>query len=129
MFVKLNLGPTLSGLQIYVLQYIKLFRTYVQEAAIGHHSSKTTSSIINDCYNTSRGAGKFDSPKHNGNITLDDIINAARIMKPRSMAKEFSGVMKEVLGTAQSIGCTIDGMTPHAVIDGINEGTIDVPSE
>jgi hypothetical protein len=27
----------------------------------------------------------------------------------RSMAKEFSGVMKEVLGTAQSIGCTIDG--------------------
>jgi large subunit ribosomal protein L12e len=40
---------------------------------------------------------------------MDDIINAARVMKPRSMAKEFSGVMKEVLGTAQSVGCTIDG--------------------
>merc|ERR1712107_262279 len=39
---------------------------------------------------------------HSGNITMDDIIAAARIMAPRSMAKEFSGTMKEVLGTAQS---------------------------
>ena len=47
----------------------------------------------------------------------------------RSMAKEFSGTMKEVLGTAQSVGCTVDGMDPHDVIDGINDGTIDCPSE
>ena len=24
--------------------------------------------------------------------------------------REFSGVIKEVLGTAQSVGCTVDGM-------------------
>merc|ERR1712088_1079248 len=54
---------------------------------------------------------------------------AARVMAPRSMAKEFSGTMKEVLGTAQSVGCTVDGMDPHDVIDGINDGTIDCPSE
>jgi hypothetical protein len=47
---------------------------------------------------------------------MDDIINAARVMKPRSMAKEFSGVMKEVLGTAQSVGCTIDGKLFFGVI-------------
>ena len=40
---------------------------------------------------------------------MDDILNAARIMWPRSMAKELSGVVKEVLGTAQSVGCTVDG--------------------
>ncbi len=56
-----------------------------------------------------RDRKKVKNIKHNGNISLDDIINAARVMRPRSMAKEFSGVMKEVLGTAQSIGCTIDG--------------------
>lgn len=56
-----------------------------------------------------RDRKKVKNIKHNGNITLDDIINAARIMRPRSMSKDFSGVMKEVLGTAQSIGCTIDG--------------------
>ena len=60
---------------------------------------------------------------------MDDIFNAARIMWPRSMAKELSGVVKEVLGTAQSVGCTVDGMAPHAVIEGINDGSIDVPSE
>merc|ERR1712198_811545 len=51
------------------------------------------------------------------------------LKEPRSMAKEFSGTMKEVLGTAQSVGCTVDGMDPHDVIDGINDGTIDCPSE
>jgi hypothetical protein len=41
----------------------------------------------------------------------------------------LAGVMKEVLGTAQSVGCTVDGMAPHDVIDGINDGTIDCPAE
>ena len=68
-----------------------------------------------------RDRKKVKNIKHNGNITMDDILNAARIMWPRSMAKELSGVVKEVLGTAQSVGCTVDGMAPHAVIEGIND--------
>merc|ERR1712170_297855 len=76
-----------------------------------------------------RDRKKVKNIKHSGNISLDDIINAARIMRPRSMSREFSGVMKEILGTAQSVGCTVDGQDPHDVIDGINDGTIDCPSE
>nr|ALS04094.1 60S ribosomal protein L12 [Acartia pacifica] len=76
-----------------------------------------------------RDRKKVKNIKHNGNITMDDIISAARVMRPRSMSKEFSGVMKEILGTAQSVGCTIDGMAPHDVIDGINDGSIECPSE
>merc|ERR1712112_788048 len=72
---------------------------------------------------------KVQNIKHSGNISLDDIINAARIMRPRSMSKEFSGVMKEILGTAQSVGCTVDGMDPHDVIDQINDGELDCPAE
>ena len=34
-------------------------------------------------------------------------------MRPRSLAKDFSGTVREVLGTAQSVGCTIDGETPQ----------------
>ena len=30
--------------------------------------------------------------KHNGNITLDDVIEITRVMKPRSMAKELVGM-------------------------------------
>lgn len=69
------------------------------------------------------------SVKHSGNITLDDVISIARVMRPRSMARELSGTVREVLGTAQSVGCTIDGSAPHDVIDGIHSGAIEIPSE
>merc|ERR1711953_1194167 len=74
-----------------------------------------------------RDRKKVKNIKHNGNITMDDIINAARIMRPRSNSRYLSGVMKEILGTAQSVGCTIDGRAPHDIIDDINEGNIDCP--
>lgn len=70
----------------------------------------------------------YFSVKHNGNITFDDIIAIARQMRPRSMARELSGTIKEVLGTAQSVGCTIDGRLPHDMIDDINDGTLECPA-
>lgn len=69
------------------------------------------------------------SVKHNGNITFDDILAIARTLRPRSMARELSGTCKEILGTAQNIGCTIDGRPPHDLIDDINDGSIEVPAE
>ena len=56
-----------------------------------------------------RDRKKVKNIKHSGNITMDDIINAARIMRPRSMSKHLSGGCKEILGTCQSVGCTVDG--------------------
>jgi large subunit ribosomal protein L12e len=41
----------------------------------------------------------------------------------------MGGVAKEILGTCQSVGCTVDGKPPHDVIDLINAGEIDVPEE
>lgn len=71
----------------------------------------------------------FSIVKHNGNITLDDIISIARTLRPRSMARELSGTAKEILGTAQNIGCTVDGRPPHDIIDDINSGAMEIPSE
>merc|ERR1712029_1061444 len=76
-----------------------------------------------------RDRQKVKNIKHNGNITMDDILGAARIVRPGSMSRNLSGVVKEILGTAQSVGCTVDGMDPHDVIDGINDGSIEVPEE
>lgn len=45
------------------------------------------------------------------------------------MAKQLSGTVKEVLGTAQSVGCTVDGKNPHDVIDEVNNGSLEVPEE
>jgi len=36
--------------------------------------------------------------KHDGNITLEEIIDIARIMRPRSMARELRGTVKEIFG-------------------------------
>lgn len=43
------------------------------------------------------------------------------------MAKKLQGTVKEILGTAQSVGCTIDGKAPHDLIDAINDGSLQVP--
>ena len=59
---------------------------------------------------------------HNGSITMDDVIRIARVMRPRSLSKKFEGTVLEILGTAQSVGCRIDGEDPHDIIEQIHEG-------
>lgn len=76
-----------------------------------------------------RDRKKVKNVKHNGNITLEEVINIAKVMRPRSMARYLSGTVKEVLGTCQSVGCTVDGKPPHDVIDDINEGVTEIPEE
>ncbi|RSH87655.1 60S ribosomal protein L12 [Apiotrichum porosum] len=66
---------------------------------------------------------------HSGNVALDEIYNIARKMAHKSMAKDLAGGVKEILGTAQSVGCTVDGKPPHDIIEAIDEGEIVVPDE
>ncbi|XP_002741477.1 large ribosomal subunit protein uL11-like [Saccoglossus kowalevskii] len=66
---------------------------------------------------------------HSGNVSLEQVIEIARIMRPRSMARQLSGTVKEILGTAQSVGCTVEGKHPHDVIEGIDEGDYEIPEE
>ncbi|XP_032252799.1 60S ribosomal protein L12-like [Phoca vitulina] len=66
--------------------------------------------------------------KHSGNITFDEIVNIARQMQHRSLARELSGTIKEILGTAQSVGCNVGGHHPHDIIDDINSGYSGMPS-
>ncbi|XP_043751518.1 60S ribosomal protein L12-like [Cervus elaphus] len=67
-----------------------------------------------------RDIKKQKNIKHSGNITFDEIVNIARQMWHRSLARELSGTIKEILGTAQSVGCNVDGRHPHDIIDDIN---------
>lgn len=63
---------------------------------------------------------------HDGNLSLDAINEIAKQCRGRSLAKHMRGTVKEVLGTAQSIGCTVDGQQPHDIIDQINDGSIEI---
>lgn len=38
------------------------------------------------------------------------------------------GTIKEILGTAQSVGCNVDGRHPHDIIDDINSGAVECPA-
>ena len=60
---------------------------------------------------------------------MDTVIDIARQMKNRSGSRTLEGGCKEILGTAQSVGCTVDGRPPHDIIDSINDGDIDIPLE
>ena len=57
---------------------------------------------------------------------MDDIIDIAKKLRPKSMAIEFSGTVKEVLGTCVSLGCTVDGKGPKEVQALIDQGEIEV---
>lgn len=67
--------------------------------------------------------------KHSGNLSFDDIVSIARAMRQRSMSRKLSGTVKEILGTCQSVGCTVEGRPPHDLIDDINNGLLEVPEE
>ncbi|XP_038211087.1 60S ribosomal protein L12 [Zerene cesonia] len=73
-----------------------------------------------------RDRKKQKNIKHSGNITLEDVIGIAKIMRPRSMARYLSGTVKEILGTAQSVGCTVEGRPPHDLINDINSGALTI---
>ena len=66
---------------------------------------------------------------HDGNLTLDEVLEIARVMRPRSLAKHLSGTVKEILGTCNSVGCTVDGMTPTEMQQSIDNGETEIPEE
>ena len=76
-----------------------------------------------------RDRKKVKNVKHDGNLTLDQIIDIARQMRDRSMAKTLAGTVKEILGTANSIGCTVNGESPRDVQAAIDDGEVEIPED
>ncbi|XP_054395793.2 large ribosomal subunit protein uL11-like [Pongo abelii] len=50
-----------------------------------------------------RDRKKQKNIRHSGNITFDEIVNIARQMWHRSLARELFGTIKEILGTAWAV--------------------------
>ena len=87
----------------------------------------STSLVMKALKEPVRDRKKEKHVKHNGNITLEDVYNVAKQLRARSYAKEFSGTVKEILGTCVSVGCTVDGQSPKEIIRQIKEGSIVPP--
>ncbi|KAK0515953.1 hypothetical protein JMJ35_001987 [Cladonia borealis] len=74
-----------------------------------------------------RDRKKEKNIKHSKSIPMDEIINIARTMRFKSLAKDLKGTVKEVLGTAFSVGCQVDGRSPKEISDDIESGAIEIP--
>lgn len=83
--------------------------------------------ILRELKEPPRDRKKVKNIKHSGNVTLDAIINIARTMRAKSMAKKLKGTVLEVLGTAFAIGCSVNGQSPKDIQAQISEGTIAIP--
>jgi len=76
-----------------------------------------------------RDRKKEKNIKHSKSIPLDEIIDIARTMREKSLAKELKGTVKEILGTAFSVGCKVDGRSPKDIQEEIDSGDIEIPEE
>ena len=74
-----------------------------------------------------RDRKKVKNIKHSGDIPLDEIVEIARKMAHKSLAKSLQGTVLEILGTAFSVGCTVDGRNPKELGDDIKAGEVEIP--
>lgn len=72
-----------------------------------------------------RDRKKEKNIKHSKSIPLDEVIEIARTMRFKSLSKELKGTVKEILGTAFSVGCQVDGRSPKDISDDIESGEIE----
>ena len=84
--------------------------------------SPPTSALIKKELNIEKGAGDNEPA---GDLIFDSVIRIARMKKDSLLAEDFKGTIKEVIGTCQSVGVTIDGKSPKEITAEINEGKLD----
>jgi len=87
-----------------------------------------SSLVIKALKEAPRDRKKEKNIKHTKSIPLSEIIEIARKMSHKSMAKALKGTVKEILGTAFSTGCQVDGKSPKAISDAIEAGEIESES-
>ena len=60
-----------------------------------------------------------------GNLSMDQVINVAKAKKDVFLEKSFKSCVKTVIGTALSIGATVEGEDPKQIQQAIENGEYD----
>merc|ERR1712225_94605 len=107
----------------------RLERTPCHRQAAVSVVPSASSLVIKALKEPPRDRKKEKNIKHSKSITLDEVIEIARTMRFKSLSKELKGGVKEILGTAFSVGCQVDGRSPKDVSDDIESGEIEIPDE
>ena len=87
----------------------------------------SSSSLILKALNEAPRNRKIKNITHNGNISVEELYNISRILRPTTFSKKFSGTVCQILGTCRSIGCTVGGMAAKDFTQKIKSGVIECP--
>lgn len=60
-----------------------------------------------------------------GNLTMEQVLKIAKAKKQQMLAADLKAAAKEVIGTALSMGVTVEGKDPREVQKEIDEGIYD----
>jgi large subunit ribosomal protein L11 len=134
------LGPALGPLGVNVVKIVaeinektKQFNGMKVPVTIEINADKTfqvqvgtppTTALILKEIGAEKGSG---SPKGTkvGNLTLQQILKIADMKKDASLGSSIKSRVKEVVGTCVSMGVTVEGKEPKAIISEINSGLWD----
>jgi large subunit ribosomal protein L11 len=135
------LGPTLSPLRVNVMEVVKAINeatkdfeglTVPVEIIVDTATRKfeikvgipTTTALLLKEVGAKQPPG---DPAHQkiGNLPIEKIIKIALIKKEQLTAKTLKAAVKTILGSARSIGITVDGKDPKIVQREIDEGLYD----
>lgn len=135
------LGPALGPLGVNVMNVVKVIndktaafqgmkvpvkitvdpKTKAFEVTVG---TPPTSALIFAELKIEKGSGRPKSDKV-GNMTLEQVIKVTRMKIDSLQGATLKTRVKEVAGTAQSCGVTIEGMDAHDFQKAVSEGKFD----
>ena len=95
----------------------KLFEIFVE--------TPSTASLLLKEAGAEKGSSNPSEEKI-GDLTLDQIINVVEGKKAIFLEKTYKAAVKTVLGTALSVGVTIEGQDPRVIQQQIDDGEHDV---
>ncbi len=135
------LGPTLSPLRVNVMEVVKAINeatkefeglTVPVEIIVDTATRKfevkvgipTTTALLLKEVGVKQPPG---DPAHQkiGDLPIEKIIRIALLKKEQLTAKTLKAAVKTILGSARSIGITVDGKDPKIVQKEIDEGLYD----
>lgn len=108
---------------------IRVKLTVQNRAATIELLPSTACLIIKALKEPARDRKKEKNIKHHGNLALDTVIEIARKTRHKSLARDLTGTVKEILGTCNSMGCSIDGVSAKAMTAKIQSGEVTIPSK
>lgn len=108
-----------SGMKVPVTIEVNADKTF--NIVVG--TPPTTALILKEL-GVEKGSGNPKGTKA-GNLSMAQVLKIAEMKKESSLGATVKTRAKEVVGTCVSVGVTVEGKEPKAVIDEINKGTWD----